>query len=121
MVLLSGVPLHWAWFSPSLKKKKEVFLDKVATECFLCLLEHEATVTYTPFCSAVHSLFLVCAPQKSKEPVQSASVFSTAVDEDTIQAARQRSQNIFTTDDWSEVKTGTVSLVEIISSRAYEQ
>ena len=55
------------------------------------------------------------------EPVQSASVFSTAVDEDTIQAARQRSQNIFTTDDWSEVKTGTVSLAEIVSSKAYEQ
>ena len=71
-------------------------------------------VTVMPF-TLLLTLLPVFAPQ------QAAGVFSTAVDEDTIQAARQRSQNIFTTDDWSEVKTGTVSLADIVNSRAYEQ
>ncbi|KAK7094923.1 tetratricopeptide repeat protein 16-like isoform X2 [Littorina saxatilis] len=48
------------------------------------------------------------------------SIFSTTVDEDTIEAAKQRNQNIFTTDDWSEVKTNTVSLSDIVDAKAYE-
>lgn len=52
-----------------------------------------------------------------KQPV--GGVFATAVDEETIQAARQR-QNIFTADDWSEVKTATYSLEDIVTNRAYE-
>ena len=45
-------------------------------------------VTVMPF-TLLLTLLPVFAPQ------QAAGVFSTAVDEDTIQAARQRSQNLF--------------------------
>lgn len=43
------------------------------------------------------------------------------VDEDTIQAARQRKKTTFAADEWSEIKNGTYSLADIVAKRAYEQ
>lgn len=51
---------------------------------------------------------------------QTDGLFSTAVDEDTIESARQRNQNLFTTDEWSETKPRTVRLSDIVHARAYE-
>jgi hypothetical protein len=48
-------------------------------------------------------------------------LFSTAVDEETIEAAKQRQQNIFTTDEWSEVQQKTISLNAIVHSKAFDQ
>ncbi|XP_076454901.1 tetratricopeptide repeat protein 16-like isoform X2 [Babylonia areolata] len=55
-----------------------------------------------------------------QKPASSGGVFSTAVDEDVIEAAQRRKQSIFTADDWSEEKTATYSLTEIIHTKAYE-
>ncbi|KAL8608187.1 hypothetical protein ACOMHN_016642 [Nucella lapillus] len=57
----------------------------------------------------------------ANDPQHPGSVFSTTVDEDVLQAARKRSgQSVFATDEWSEVKTDTFSLSEIVHNRAFE-
>ncbi|PVD22140.1 hypothetical protein C0Q70_17945 [Pomacea canaliculata] len=50
----------------------------------------------------------------------SSGMFYTMVDEDTIQAARQRKKTTFAADEWSEIKNATYSLADIVAKRAYE-